>query len=292
MRQGLFAPRTFAASLTLVLPLVLAYGFVVAALVRQWADDPNYTHGFFVPLMSGWLAWRRREGFARAERSPRTAGIVVVLAGALLYLSGILAAELFTTRLSLVVVIAGLVLATEGPSRLRVMAFPIAFLLFMIPLPYVLYYRMTFPLQVESSRLAAALLSGAGLPVLREGNVLHLEGYSLEVVTACSGLRSIMTLGTIGIFLTDSIRLSRGGLFIFALLIVPVAIAANVARLVATAAIAAIAGADTAESFLHDLSGLVLFVTGVMALAACAGGIRWIERVRNGSRRPSSRPPV
>jgi exosortase len=235
--------------------------------------------------MAGWLAWRRRERFHAAARAPEALGVGVILAGTALYLAGVLAAELFTMRLSLLVVIAGLVLALEGRARLRVMAFPIAFLACMIPLPYILYYRLTFPLQIESSRMAAGLLTAAGLPVVREGNVLHLEGYSLEVVTACSGLRSIMTLGTIGLFLTDLIRFSRAGLVGYLALIVPVAMAANIARLAVTAGVAAVSGPETAESFLHELSGLVLFVTGVLALLLCAGAIRWIERRRSGSRR-------
>jgi exosortase len=208
----------------------------------------------------------------------------VVLAGALLYLAGVLAAELFTTRLSLVVVTAGLVLAMEGRARLRALAFPVAFLLFMIPLPYVFYYRLTFPLQIESSRMAAGFLAATGLPILREGNVLHLEGYSLEVVTACSGLRSIMTLGTIGVFLADFIRMPPAGAVVYGLLIIPVAVAANVARLVTTAGLATIAGPEAAESFLHELSGLMLFLAGTVSLILCAKGIQWIARARSGSR--------
>lgn len=282
MRLALPAPRSLAASLPIILSLALAYGFVLVSLVGQWADDPNYAHGFFVPIMSAWLAWRRRDRFEAAPRSPSAMGILVVLAGAALYLAGVLAAELFTTRVSLVIVIAGLVLALEGSARLRVMAFPVGFLLFMIPLPYVIYYRLTFPLQLVSSRVAAGLLTAAGLPVVREGNVLHLEGYSLEVVTACSGLRSIMTLGTIGVFLTSLIPLSRKSLVGYLALIIPVAMGANVLRLALTAGIAAVAGPGAAESFLHELSGLVLFVSGVVALFIFAWGLRWVERKRSG----------
>ncbi len=282
MRAASPAPRALAASLPIVLPLLLAYGFVLLSLAGQWADDPNYAHGFFVPVMSAWLAWRRRGRLRAAPRRPNPAGILVVAAGAALYLAGVLAAELFTTRVSLVVVLTGLVLALEGTERLRVMALPLGFLLFMIPLPYVVYYRLTFPLQIESSRIAAGLLTAAGLPVVREGNVIHLEGYALEVVTACSGLRSIMTLGTIGVFIATLLPMSRAGLAGYLLLIVPVAMGANVLRLALTAAIAAVAGPGAAESFLHELSGLVLFVLGVAALFLIAWGFRWADRRRSG----------
>jgi exosortase len=287
MRLALPAPRSFAASLPIALPLLFAYGFVMASLVRQWADDPNYAHGFFVPVMAAWLAYRRRARFVSARRSTDAAGILVVLAGLALYLVGVAGAELFTTRVSLVVVVAGMVLALQGRARLRVMAFPIAFLLFMIPLPYVVYYRLTFPLQIESSRMAAGLLTAVGLPVVREGNVLHLEGYSLEVVTACSGLRSIMSLGTIGVFLADLMPMRPAGTALYIALIVPVAMAANVARLCVTAGVAAVAGPEAAESFLHELSGVVLFVAGVLSLFVIAWVIRWSEQRRSGSSRGS-----
>jgi len=282
MAARVLAPRRLVSSLPLAGSLILAYGFVLVTLVRQWAHDPNYAHGFFVLPMAAWLAWRRRDAFIRAPRVPSTLGLIVVAAGAVLYVAGVVAAEFFTTRVSLVVVAAGLVLALEGRERFRTMAFPIAFLLFMVPLPYVFYYRLTFPLQVESSRLAASLLATAGMPLVREGNVIHLESYSLEVVTACSGLRSIMTLGTIGVFLLDAIPLTRGALPVYIALIIPIAVAANVARLVATAGIAAIGGPEAAQSFLHELSGLVVFVTGLAALLMCAKGLQWIGRVHGG----------
>ena len=282
MRYARPASRMLAGSLPVTLPFVFAYSFVLVGLVQQWADDPNYAHGFFVPFMAAYLARRRWARFLAAPRRPSAAGIVLVVAGSLVYLAGVLGAELFTMRASLIIVLAGILLALEGPERLRVMAFPIAFMLFMIPLPYVIYYRLTFPLQLESSRMAAAVLTAAGLPVVREGNVLHLEGYSLEVVTACSGLRSIMSLGAIGVFLADLFRMRPAGLLLYTVLIVPVAMAANVARLVVTAVLATLAGQETAESFLHELSGVVLFVTGVLSLVLIAGVIRWIERRRSG----------
>jgi exosortase len=160
------------------------------------------------------------------------------------------------------------------------MGFPLLFLLAMVPIPYVFYYRLTFPLQLESSRLAAGFLTAAGMPLVREGNIIHLEGYSLEVVTACSGLRSIMTLGTLAWFLSDFLVVSRWLRACFVLMVIPIAVAANVARLVLTAALAAIQGPETAESFLHELSGLVLFVVGLCAMLAFGKGLEWIARVR------------
>lgn len=279
MRAAALRPR-LVATLSIAVPLAFAYAFVWSGLARQWADDPNYTHGFFVAPMAGALAWRRRTRFVSTARASDATGLVLVALGTLVYLFGIAAAELFTTRASFVLVVAGLLWTQEGRSRARTMAFPVAFLVCMVPLPYVLYYQATFPLQVESSRWAATLLGWAGMPVVREGNILNLEGYSLEVVTACSGLRSIMTLGTIGLFLTDFMALSPVSKGFLVAAAVPVAVAANVLRLAATAAIAAIRGPEAAESFLHELSGVVVFITGLVALMAIGKVLEWIERAR------------
>jgi exosortase len=280
MRAAAISPRRLVGTLSIALPLALGYGFVLVALARQWADDPNYAHGFFVLPMAASLAYRRRARFFAAPRAPDAAGLVLVACGALVYVAGIAAAELFTTRASLVLVVAGLVWTLEGRARARAMAFPVAFLLCMVPLPYVVYYQATFPLQVESSRWAAALLGFAGLPVVREGNILNLEGYSLEVVTACSGLRSIMALGTIALFLTDFITRSRVSKAILVAMAIPIAVVANVLRLVTTAAIATLAGPEAAESFLHDLSGVVVFIAGLVTLILIGKGLEWIERGR------------
>lgn len=280
MRTAAFSSRRFAGILLNALPLALAYGVVASGLVRQWAEDPNYAHGFFVVPMAGWLAWRRRARVLSAPRTPDAAGFTLLSIAALVYLTGTAAAELFTTRLSLVLVVAGLVWTLEGRARARPLAFPIAFLACMVPLPYVFYYQLTFPLQVESSRMAAALLGSAGLPVVREGNILNLEGYSLEVVTACSGLRSIMSLGTMALFVTDFFPISRVSKVILVAASIPVAVAANVARLAATAGIATVSGPEAAESFLHDLSGIVVFITGLIALFVIGKGLAWIERAR------------
>lgn len=280
MSTAAISPRRLAGVLALLVPLAAAYAGVTATLVRQWADDPNYAHGFFVLPMAGFLAWRRRSRLGSAARAPSLAGFALLAFGIFLYVVGTAAAELFTARVSLVCVVAGLVWAIEGGARLRVLAFPIAFLACMIPLPYVFYYQLTFPLQIESSRWAAGLLEFAGMPVVREGNILNLEGYTLEVVTACSGLRSIMTLGTMALFLTDFVRLSVVSKTLLVVASVPVAVAANVARLGLTACIAAMGGAEAAESFLHELSGVVVFITGLGALFAAGKGLEWIERAR------------
>jgi len=280
MRSAVVLRRPTLPTFALLLTLAAAYWFVLASLAAQWADDPSYAHGFFVIPMALALAWRRRSAWVLTPSRPDARGLVLITAAGVMYLAGILAAELFTMRFSLVVALAGMVWTVEGPARARVMRFPILFLLAMIPIPYVFYYRLTFPLQLESSRLAAGVLSAMGMPLVRAGNVIHLEGYSLEVVSACSGLRSIMTLGTMALFISDFLGINAATRAGFLALVIPIAMLANVARLVLTAGLAALEGPQAAESFLHELSGLVVFVVGLCAIAACGKGLQWIARAR------------
>jgi exosortase len=262
-------PGGLALSVLYILLLIVCFWFVLSSMLAQWADDPNYTHGFFVLPMALVLAWKRRRLLAVVPASTSVAGAGVMLVAGFVYLAGVLAAELFTMRFSLVMMTAGMVLAVQGRARMRILLFPCLFLLFMIPLPYIFYYKLTFPMQLQSSRLTAAILSALGMPVVRNGNVIHLENYALEVVTACSGLRSMMTLGTLAVFMADFLRRTWPWKLLLVALVIPIAILANTARLVSTAVISALSGAEAAESYLHDVSGVVVFMIGFVILALC-----------------------
>jgi exosortase len=272
------SPSGLAASALFIGLLIFCFWFVIVSMVAQWADDPNYNHGFFVLPMALVLAWKRRLALAAIPRVTSTTGVAVMLAAGSVYLAGVLAAELFTMRFSLIMMMAGLVMTMQGSRRMKVLLFPCLFLLFMIPLPYIIYYKLTFPLQLYSSRLTAGVLSLLGMPVVRNGNVINLENYALEVVTACSGLRSIMTLGTLAVFMADFLRRAWPWKLLFVSLVIPVAILANTIRLVSTAVISALSGAEAAESYLHELSGVVVFMTGFVILAGCG---LLVERMGN-----------
>jgi exosortase len=276
------APRFAVSAMALPVAVLLgaAYWFVATGLVRQWLDDPNYTHGLFVVPMAAVLAWRRRDRIAESPARPSAVGMAVLVLAAAFYMLGVAAAELFLMRASLVGVIIGLVWSLQGTARTRALAWPLLFLFFMIPLPYLVYYRLTFPLQLQSSAITGAILHAWGMPVLREGNVLRLEGYSLEVITACSGLRSIMTLGTLAVFLVEFLHVGRWGRVLFLLLVVPVAVVANSVRLVVTAVLSAISGPEAAEGFLHGFSGVVVFLLGLAVLIALGKGIEWVSARR------------
>ena len=172
--------------------LAVLYHRVILELVHDWMVDVNYSHGFLIPLVSGYMIWRRRERIRSLPRSSCSAGLVLILGGLLLFMVASIAAEYFTQRISLLIVIGGLILYLGGRRVAGVTIFPLIYLLFMIPVPYVIYYSASFPLELLASRLTTAVVGLLGIPIVRSGNILQLESTTLQVVDACSGLRSLI----------------------------------------------------------------------------------------------------
>jgi len=247
---------------------------VVMRLAQQWWTDPNYSYGFFVPLFSAWLVWRRRDRLKSLPLAPANAGFAVVLGGLLLLLLGRLAAELLLTRLSLLIVLAGLVLALAGWRWLRALAFPLAFLGFMIPLPTLVFNLATLPLQAVATRAGVGLVAWTGLPILRQGNLIVLPGTVLDVVAACSGIRSLLALLALGAAygtLTESVRWRRVALVAA---MVPLAIVSNALRIALTILLSFAVGPAASEGWWHLLTGLQVFVVAVLGLALLQRALR------------------
>jgi exosortase len=251
--------------LLLVGVLALLYASVVKLLVWQWYNDPDYSHGFIVPILSGFLIWQRREKLRVIERRPSPWGMVIVLFSLGLLFLGSLGAELSLTRLSLLGTICGLIVYFAGVRMLRAMAFPMAFLLFAIPIPVVVYNEIVFPLQFIASRFATRILELLNLfPVMREGNVLVLPGMHLEVVEACSGIRSLMSLLALAAGYGYLVERSIPVRCLLVVAMVPLAIVSNGTRVMITALMAHYMGPGAAEGFMHEFSGWVIFVVATI----------------------------
>jgi exosortase len=171
----------------------------------------------------------------------------------------------------------GLLLAYKGMEFVRRAAFPLLFLFMMIPLPYVAYYKITFPMQIMSAKLSALILRFIGVEVIRHGNILALPTYTLEVVAACSGLRSLMTMITLALVLCAFPGLSTGRRIALVACSVPIAIVANTVRLAITAIGAYAVSPAFADGILHEISGLIVFATGFLLLLAIRGALKWIR---------------
>lgn len=267
--------------------LAVLYRDVVPELVRAWSTDDNYSHGFLIVPMAAYFAWERRQRFARAPLRSNAAGLVVVLGSLLVLATGVLGVELFLTRISLLGVLMGVVLFLFGWARLRVLAFPLSFLLLMIPLPAIIFNQIAFPLQLVASQFGETVIRSAEIPVLREGNVLVLANITLEVAEACSGIRSLVSLLTLGIvfgYVSDTRAWVR---ILIAVSTVPVAIFSNAARVAGTGIAAHYFGAAAAEGFFHEFSGWLVFIAAFAMMLMLHRLLIWLAPNRRASRAPA-----
>jgi exosortase len=259
--------------------LLLLYAPVLKSLILQWSSDADYSHGFFVPLFSGYILWRQRDRWMKIEIKPSNFGLLVMLGAVGLLLVGSLGAELFTSRLSLLVLLAGMILFLGGWKLLRAVSFPLCFLIFMIPLPTIIYNQITFPLQLIASRFATFWLELVHVPVLRDGNILQFSNYSLEVVEACSGIRSLMTLISLAVIYGYVLEPRLWVRIMLAVLMVPIAIVSNALRIMGAGMMAHRFGPAAAEGFLHEFSGWVIFLVALLLLFTLHWVLRHIGKV-------------
>ncbi len=252
-----------------VLFLGLLYHSILYHLAIQWDTDPDYSHGFLVPFLSLYFIWERREQVLLTGSAPSAWGILVLALGLCILIVGSLGAELYLQRISLMLVLTGLTLLLLGWTHLRMLAFPITFLFFMIPLPAIVVNAVAFPLQLFAAQTAAFCLYNFGIPVLREGNVIVLAGTTLEVAEACSGIRSLqalLALGTVYAYFSQTLMWKR---WILIALSIPIAIAANAFRVSGTGVLVQYWGTEAAEGFYHTFSGWLIFVVAFILLLLC-----------------------
>jgi exosortase len=244
------------------------YGAVLARMAAQWRDDENYSHGFLVVPFAAYIAWTRRDALRKAPLRPSPAGLALLAASLLMFVAGKLGAELFLTRISFIGALAGTTAFVWGRTHLRILAFPLASLLFMVPLPAIVFNQLTFPLQILASMIGEGAIRGAGIPVLREGNVLQLPTRTLEVAEACSGIRSLVSLMMFAVVLgyfTEQRIIRR---LLLAVAAIPLAIVANAMRVAGTGLAAEWISPTASEGFFHMFSGMVMFGTALVGLFA------------------------
>jgi exosortase len=260
--------RSVVIACVLALAVLWLFSGILSSLARQWVSDDNYSHGFFVVPLAIFFAWARRDALANAPGRPSIAGLVLIVGSLLVLMAGLLGAELFLSRVAFVGVLAGTVLFVWGRDHFRILAFPIAFLLLMIPLPAIVFNQIAFPLQLLASRAGEAVIGLAGIPVLREGNVLQLPSRTLEIVEACSGIRSLVSLITLAVVLGYFTERRTGARLVITLAAVPIAILANAVRVAGTGLASELISPAAADGFFHTFSGWLMFVCAFVGLMA------------------------
>lgn len=250
----------------ILLLVVWLYGSILARLFNQWMNDPNFSHGIFVPAFALFLVWKNWERLKSIPASGSWFGLILIVGALLVLLLGVLGAELFLSRTSLLILLAGLMILFQGWNFFRAALFPWAVLVLMIPVPTIILQRFTFPLQIFASKLASTLLPLAGVPVLREGNIIMLPAMPLEVAEACSGIRSLLSLITLAVIYGYLMETRVWVRVLLVILAIPIAVAANSFRIVGTGLLVQYWDPEKAEGFFHTFSGWLIFVVSLMLL--------------------------
>lgn len=263
-------------------------GAVVAILIGLYArvfpvwlddlwNDPNYSHVYIVPIISGFIIWQRWRRLAALPIRGSWRGVPLILAGVAALIVGDIGAETFLMRTSLIVILAGLVLFHFGSAMLRALAFPLAFFLFMVPMPAIFFYAMTSRLQNIAAETGAWGLDFLGVPVLLDGNVIQLSRLTLGVTEACSGIRSLITLVALGVAWAHLMLPRFWMQVVFVVSVLPVTIVANAGRIVMTGLVARSFGVEYAEGFFHFFSGWLVFIGAILCLFAVHGILRAVS---------------
>jgi exosortase len=256
------------------------YFRVVVKLVTEWYTNPDFSHGFLVPLFSVYLIWTKRDVLRRTPIRQSWTGVVLVAGSIVTLFLGIYGAELFLARISLVMLLGGLIWTLAGKAILRELRFPLLVLLLAIPMPAVIYNQITFPLQILASKFASAVLPMFGVPVLRDGNIIQLPSIQLEVAEACSGIRSLMSLFTAAVFYGYFLEPSTKRRVILALASLPIAVFANGVRIVGTGLAVQYWDPVKAMGFFHEFSGWLIFVVCLVCLYLVHSAMRLQQRLK------------
>jgi exosortase len=272
--------------------LLFAYATVLMKLGRDWWTDENYSHGLLIPFIIGYILWTQRDRFSREPQQPQfVLGLTLIVMALLGLWAGVAGAELYIQRMSLVLMLVGTVIYFWGVKFLKISAVAFSLLLLAIPIPAIIFNKIAFPLQLFASRCAVWSMSMLDIPVLRQGNVIELiplggrEIKRLEVVEACSGIRSLMTLATLAVVFAyfshpRDTGNSGGGILnslksygfwralILVLSAVPIAILTNAGRVSGTGILAHYYGTEWADGFFHSFSGWVIYIVAFVLLFA------------------------
>jgi exosortase len=300
------ASKYFWRAVPIIVAIAFAYATVLAKLSYDWWSDENYSHGLLIPFIIGYILWTGRDKFAsaRTNASVWLGGAAVAIALLALW-AGVAGAELYTQRMSLVLLLAGVVVYFWGVHLFKLILIPLFLLILAIPIPAIIFNKIAFPLQLFASRCAVWSMQTLGIPVLRQGNVIELKPLNsfatkkLEVVEACSGIRSLMTLITLAVVFAyfthpssdpDHPKTRRYGILRAVIIVVsavPIAILTNALRVSGTGVLAHYYGTQVADGFFHSFSGWVVYIVAFLMLF----GVGWLLdrfRPRSGSTEKNS----
>lgn len=245
---------------------LLLYYPVIAGMIHDWEVNKNYSHGYLIPFITGYMIWNIRKELLEIEISPNNWGALLILAGIGQLIVAWVGSEYFLKRTSMIVILFGIALFLAGSKFTKKLSMPLLYLIFMIPIPAIIWNKFAFPMKLFASYIAVHVVNAIGISILREGNILHLASTTLEVADACSGIRSLTSLLALSAAFVFFVNLTKWKKWVLFLSAVPIAIFTNVLRLTITAALASRYGEKVAQGFLHDFSGWLIFMLGLVML--------------------------
>lgn len=274
--------RPVVVALVAVALVLIIYAPILYYMVVHWNAIADYSHGFLIAPLALFFAWERLPRLKRARIEPSWLGVVPLALSTVTLIIGRLGVELMNMRVSFVLALIGIVLLLLGRQVFRILAFPLLFLFLMVPLPQSLVNVVAFPLQLTAADWAVDALYYMRIPALREGNIIHLPNTTLFVAEACSGLRSLMALVTLGVVFAYFFRKSWGERIVIVLSAIPIAIVVNALRVTITGLLTYRFGEKAAEGAIHEFQGLITFSAAFMLLLAEAWLLSklWPERWR------------
>ncbi len=264
------------------------YAPVLYHLVLHWKIVPDYSHGFLVAPLSVYFAWQHKRELARVEIEGSWWGLVPLVLGVAALSIGRLGVELTAMRSGFVLSLIGMVLLLFGREIFRILTFPLLFLFLMVPLPQSLVNVVAFPLQLMAAGAAVEALQRLGIPALVEGNIIHLADAKLFVADACSGLRSLMALLTLGVVFAYFFRRNNVERLVLIASTIPIAIFVNAVRVALTGILTHHYGEDMATGVIHEFQGMITFSVAFVLLLLEASLIGWIRRDRGARLTPRS----
>lgn len=253
----------------LLLLMAALYAKIVPDMVMDWYNDENYSHGFLVPLIAGYFVHTRWPELKSTPVNPWKAGLLLILFALMQLLVGWLGTEYFTMRSSLIILLAGLVLSLFGAAVFRILTLPLAYLFFMVPVPYIIYDSLAFPLKLFVTKVSVQTLKAVGVVVMREGNIIMFPATTLEVADACSGVRSLVSLLALAVAYAFFIRIAPWKRWILICSAVPIAVFTNAMRVIVTGFLAQYWGEKAAQGFFHEFAGMAVFGLAMIMLVSC-----------------------
>ncbi|MBM3254108.1 MAG: exosortase/archaeosortase family protein [Candidatus Omnitrophica bacterium] len=240
--------------------------------------DSYYSHGFLIPFVFSFLIWKKRKELKKAKIVPLNIGLLLIIPALFIHLAAYRWGVNFISGFSFIITLFGLSLYLFGREMTQKMTFPFCFLVFMVPLPQVLIIHISFNLKIFAAQIATSIIKLINIPSVRQGSIVYLPNTSLTIGEPCSGLRSLISLTALGALYAHLAKISLIKKIILFSVSIPLALLANIIRIVLLLIVAFVYGSEVATGKFHDFSGFLLFIFALIGLVIVERTISWQKK--------------